>query len=129
MSDLFEQHIDEMDKLIDYYNGIRAEEGFQSAWSMWTVNEWIDMEDVSGIPEGTAIRLLVIKQTRDGKCSFDKTFATVEGETWKDVWRTCDKLIRESGDTFHNFIEDLTWTTIEQPDGTSETFLDLVTGC
>lgn len=112
--------LDEMDKLIEYYNGIRQEEGFGSVWSMWTTNEWTDMKDVSGIPVGTVIR------------HFDAwgkiTRATVEGETWLDVWKACNEAIVESGDTFHIFIEDLMWTTIEQPDGTSEKYLDMICG-
>lgn len=127
MSYLIDEYCDQVDSLTEYYEGVAKTEGFQSEWGMWTADEWIDMNDLSGISKGTKIRLLIIKQTRDGKCSFDKTSATVEGETWLDVWRACDKLICESGDTLNISVEDLTWTTIEQPDGTSETFLDLIT--
>lgn len=127
MSYLIDEYCDQVDSLTEYYEGVAKTEGFQSEWGMWTADEWIDMNDLSGISKGTKIRLLIIKQTRDGKCSFDKTFATVEGETWLDVWRACDKLICESGDTLNISVEDLTWTTIEQEDGTSETFLDLIT--
>lgn len=127
MSYLIDEYCDQVDSLTEYYEGVAKTEGFQSEWGMWTADEWIDMNDLSGISKGTKIRLLIIKQTRDGKCSFDKTSATVEGETWLDVWRACDKLICESGDTLNISVEDLTWTTIEQEDGTSETFLDLIT--
>jgi len=113
--------LDHMDRLIDYYNDVRAQEGFQTAWSLWRSDEWQDMNDISGIPEGTVIRYWD---------HFGNDFrAQVKGKTWLDVWRACDEVIVESGDTFHNFIEDLSWTVITQEDGTVEMFLDLVTGC
>lgn len=112
--------IKEMDKLIEYYNGIRREEGFESVWSMWTTDEWTDMKDVSGIPVGTVIR--------HSDLWGQTTKATVEGKTWLDVWKTCEKVIIESGDTWHIFIEDLVWTVIEQPDGTVDKYLDMICG-
>ena len=110
----------EMDKLIEYYNGIRRKESFGSIWSMWTTSEWVDMDDASGIPVGTVIRHC----DRWAKI----TKATVEGKTWLDVWKACNKAIVESGDKRNVFIEDLMWTVIEQPDGTVDTYLDLVHG-
>ena len=115
--------LDQMDKLIDYYNGIRREEGFGSVWSMWTTDEWQDMEDVSGIPEGTVIRYLSIWGDR-GK----ESYSTVEGKTWLDVWKACDRAIEKSGDAHHIFIEALSSLTIEREDGTVEKFLELTTG-
>lgn len=112
--------IEEMDKLIEYYNGIRREEGFGSVWSMWTTDEWTDMKDVSGIPVGTVIRHC----DAWGKI----TMATIEGETWLDVWKACNKAIVESGDTFHIFIENFVWTSIEQEDGTFKKYLDMICG-
>ena len=112
--------LDEMDELIDYYNGIGREESFASVWSMWTTNEWIDMNDESGIPEGTVIR----HADAWGKI----TKATVEGKTWLDVWKACNEAIVESGDTCHIFIEDLMWTIIEQPDGSVDKYLDMICG-
>ena len=115
--------LDQMDKLIYHYDDVARESGFKSVWSMWTTSEWQDMDDVSGIPEGTVIRYLSIWGDR-GK----ESYSTVEGKTWLDVWKACDRVIEKSGDTHHIFIESLMWVTIEQEDGSTQTFLQLTTG-
>lgn len=115
--------LEEMDKLIDYYKDIGENNGFNSVWSMWNVNEWQDMGDASSIPEGTLIRLWSIWGDR-GK----KAYATVKGKTWLDIWAACDKAIADSGDEDHIYIEALSWITIEKEDGTTEKFLELTTG-
>lgn len=112
--------LNEMDQLIDSYNEVAKANGFETVWSMWRMDEWQDMNDVSGIPSGTVIR------HHNGWG--EQTSAEVKGNTWLDVWRACDKAIVESGDRHHIYIEQLIWATIEQPDGTVQKFLDMTTG-
>lgn len=113
-------NIEHMEKLIKYYEDVREGSGFTSVWSMWTADEWPDMDDYSGIPVGTMIRYW----NYNGK----STTAMVKGITWLDVWAACELAIEASGDTHHIFIEGLSSTTIEKEDGTVEEFLDLITG-
>lgn len=112
--------LEQMDKLIDYYRDIGYDNDLETVWSMWTTDQWVDMEDTSGIPEGTVIR------HHDGWGK--DTTAEVKGTTWLDVWKACDIAIRDSGDNHHIYIEQLNWTTIEQPNGIVQKFLDLTTG-
>lgn len=116
------------EKLMHYYNDIRKANSFKSVWSLCFGQigrklEWQDMEDESGIPEGTTIRYWSIWGDRG-----QKSFAKIKGKTWLDVWAACDQAIRHSGDRDHIFIEALSWVTIEQEDGSAETFLELTTG-
>jgi len=112
--------LEHLDRLIATYNEVAKANGFETVWSMWRSDEWQDMNDVSGIPEGTVIR--------HWHHSGNDFRATVEGNTWLDVWRACDEAIVDSGDPHHIYIENLMWATVEQPDGTVQKFLDLTTG-
>lgn len=107
-----------MQVLIDYYRGCADEHGFYSVWSMW--------EDPTGqldrvwmianhpYAEGTVIEY-------DASMGDGETHqVAIEGPTWLDVWKACEKLIELSTDTHHRFIENLR----EREDGV----LVLVTG-
>ena len=112
--------LEHLDRLIATYGAVAKANGFETVWSFWRSDEWQDMADVSGIPTGTVIRYWDY-YGRDLR-------AVVEGTTWLDVWRACDEVIVESNDPYRIYIEQLTWATIEQPNGTVQKFLDLTTG-
>jgi len=112
--------LEHLDRLIATYGAVAKANGFETVWSFWRSDEWQDMADVSGIPTGTVIRYW-------DYCGRDLR-AVVEGTTWLDVWRACDEVIVESNDPYRIYIEQLTWATIEQPNGTVQKFLDLTTG-
>jgi hypothetical protein len=89
LADAYKQDHSAFDRKMDHYKQIAKENGFMSIWNVFEV------EDL------TAPHSLINNELY-------YTFADcvqIEGDTWVDVYRAADKLIRRSGDEHHVFIE------------------------
>lgn len=89
LEDVYQQENAEVDRRLDHYESVARENGFVSVWSIY------DIDDLS-LPHCYG---------EDINVQYNNCMAKVEGHTWIDLWRAADKVIRESGDDHHIFIE------------------------
>lgn len=82
---------EEIKRKIEYFGKVQETNNFISVWSMFEINDIYSkhyLNDFDYISyEGNTIKL--------------------DGETWLDIWRIADELIRKSGDFHHIFIENI----------------------
>lgn len=86
---------DEMMKLIDYLDNIRKENDLCSVWSV------AGCDSIESAHPFTHCKTVVYRDHWGDK----EVSARIEGTSYLDVWKACDKCIRESGDRHHVFIE------------------------
>ena len=89
LRDCYDQDNDFFNRRHDYYCDVQAENGFISIWSLY------DISDLT-LPHCYGENMSV---------HYNGCVAKVEGHTWIDLWRAADKVIVESGDSDHIFIE------------------------
>lgn len=107
---MIEEDSKRMNDMIDYYRNCQEIYNLKTVWSMW--------KDPSS-PENT-VRMSdphpYYPHPYSQKCEVeygssmgdDKTYTVaIDGDSWSDVWKACDKLIEMSGDDHHVFIENL----------------------
>lgn len=80
----------------DHYEDVRISQGFRSVWSEYSVN---NLNDQHTLGKNAKIHY------RDHWGDRDFTLP-VEGDTWLAVYLVAEKLINDSGDDHHIFIED-----------------------
>ena len=73
----------------NHYRDVQAENGFESIWSIYNISD-LTLPHCYG---------------EDMSVHYNGCVAKVEGPTWIDLWRAADKVIAESGDSDHMFIE------------------------
>lgn len=88
----------DFDTSYDYFTAIEKEEGFKSVWSMYDEVPVGEMDSPS--PYSDIQEILY-------QCYWDAEpiQLPVKENTWRELWRTSDALIRMSGDGHHIFIE------------------------
>jgi hypothetical protein len=94
-------------ELIDKLHDIEREQGFSSTWSFYEVT---DLSKPHGFSQDEIIYDSYWTYDDKGMISDEPSkpiVVKIEGNTWMDVWRACDKLIINSGDTYHRYIEDV----------------------
>jgi hypothetical protein len=87
----YEQDNDSFDRKTDYYNRFREDNGLNTVWSIFRVEEHGFMLN----HPWQGARVLVYKGTT----------APIEGPSWGDLYRAADLVIERSGDDHHVFIE------------------------
>jgi hypothetical protein len=105
---------DSLTRAIHYWDGIGQEIGAKSRWSLY--NESGTNADAVGI-EGRGLTLVYTGHWGPTSASIDLP----DNPTWKQLFVAADKLIRDSGDNHHTFIE------LFQRCGDSTTY-ELITG-
>jgi hypothetical protein len=65
--------------------------------SVWSLDQKIDFKDPHGFP--------VVFMAYDNHWGEKVSSVTIPGDTWLDLWRSAEELIKFSGDTHHIFIE------------------------
>ena len=85
----YKQDRDDFDSKSDSYDAVKEENGFQSVWSDYSVN---DLADSHTYPA-------------DAVVVYGKVHCAVVGTTWLDLYRAADNCIRLSGDLHHIYIE------------------------
>lgn len=88
-SPLMDEYDNIRDKKAEKCWEIAKENNFVSTWSMYEV----DLHEPSNITAGVLEYL-------------GNYVSIPENTTWLDMWRLADKLIKDSGDLHHTFIED-----------------------
>jgi hypothetical protein len=88
LADAYKSDNDAFDNKFDLYSAVAEENGFESIWSIYEVE---DFSAPHGFPEGVSVVV-------------GKTSVKVEGSTLLDLWKATDIAI-ESGDPYHPFIE------------------------
>jgi hypothetical protein len=85
---------DELDQRIDFYGEIQENLGLQTIWSIFTVDDFRKVP----FPEAEVI-------TYKGGWGRSGSIWLETWATWEDLWIAADKLIVQSGDLHHIFIE------------------------
>ena len=102
MKPVWEKEEDLMDNAITGFDKIQTENKFKSVWSMWDEVSPAEMEG------GKECDLQIKEIIYDASFGNNKlTHKVDKALSWLEVWNVCDKLIMQSGDLHHVFIEDL----------------------
>lgn len=90
--------MDNFDKMMDYWYGIRSDHQFKAIWSMY------DVEDCKGRhPFNPQARLVYYAE--HGNWGVDVESESTLGLTWLDLYKVANDLIERSGDGHHLYIE------------------------
>lgn len=84
----------ELDQRIDFYGALQEFLGMQTIWSIFTVDDFRKIP----FPEAEVV-------TYDGGWGRSGSIVLETWATWADLWAAADKLIAQSGDLHHIFIE------------------------
>jgi len=82
------------DEKFDYYNQVREDLDLLAVWSIYEVENLSEPHPFVGVEK------VIYRAYGSGDHE-----VTIEGNTWKSLYIAADKLIRESGDNHHIFIE------------------------
>jgi len=91
LSDAYAQDNSQFDRKHDYYMEFQRENGLSAIWSVYELPEHGFLQDH---PYRGAMTL-----------SYQGYAAPILGQTWGDLYRAADDVIRRSGDGHHIFIE------------------------
>lgn len=105
---------DEFDLIYEKLSKIADENNFMTTWSI----DEVTPEDMDKPFSKKAVKGITYESW--GETQNVEFGSKGKKMTWLDMWKEADKLIRQSGDTDHVFIEDF----VEQESG----YYDLVTG-
>ena len=79
----------------DHYEAIKADRGFKSDWSVFSVADLLQPHKYTGTKN-------LIYRSHWGA---GEIVVPVEGQSWVDLWTAADKAINASGDDHHIFVE------------------------
>jgi TPP-dependent pyruvate/acetoin dehydrogenase alpha subunit len=88
LADAYKADNEEFDNKFDLYSAVAEENGFESTWSIYEVE---DFSAPHGFPEGVSVVV-------------GKTSVKVDGSTLLDLWKATDIAV-QAGDPYHPFIE------------------------
>ena len=90
------------DEKFDYYNQVREDLGLNAVWSIFEVENLSERHPFVGVTK------VIYRAYGSGDHE-----VTIEGDTWKSLYVAADKLIRDSGDGHHIFVEDFKQSSID----------------
>jgi hypothetical protein len=98
LKNIYVQENRDYEKRTQLYNAVSNKNGFNSVWSIHTVN------DFTGVPFPDARRVAYTNHWGENPI-------VVDGDgmlNWEKLWGMADRAISQSGDTHHIFIEEFT---------------------
>jgi hypothetical protein len=90
------------DEKFDYYNQVRDDLDLYAVWSIYEVENLNEPHPFKGVKK------VIYRAYGSG----DHEVA-IEGNTWKALYVAADKLIRDSGDNHHMYIESFKQSSID----------------
>ena len=107
MADVNEQEARDFDARMEHYRKVQEANRFMSVWSIFDVDNVFDLSGMQG-----------------REMAYQGKVVPLPGGTlqWWDLWRAAERLIKESGDSHHVFIETFV------PRKNNPNILELVTG-
>ena len=100
---------------MNYFNSLQTVYDYDSVWSMYEIediNDTVPFENQVGrriayqyIRDDATCEEIYNDLENNTKSSFAEVSTTCCGDTWQDMWRAAEQLIKLSG-THHRYIED-----------------------